>query len=472
MAKIKKVWARQILDSRGNPTVEVEITTTSGAFARASVPSGASTGVNEAVELRDGGDKYNGKGVTKAINNVINIIGPSLIKHGFDVSEQTTIDQHMIALDGTENKSQLGANAILGVSIAVAKAAAKEKGVFVFEYLAQGNKVTLPVPLFNVLNGGEHSSNNVDMQEYKIAPIGATSFKEALRMASEIYHQLAKLLKKDGYATTLGDEGGFAPDFRPSGNSVGEDIEDPNELPLAYIVAAIKKAGYLPAKTGKNAIAIFLDPAASSFDYSDGGKLPVKDGYIKEGINQGLRKYELRWSKPNVQKEARTITTRDLLNTYKRWIAKYPIMSIEDPVSEFDWKGMKLFNKELGDQTQIMGDDLFVTNPKIIARGIKENAANSVLIKVNQIGTLTETKQAVKMARDAGWTTVFSHRSGETEDDFLADCVVGLNGMQIKTGAPARSERNAKYNQLLRIEERLGNKAEYAGEKIFYNLKK
>ena len=469
MSRIKKVWARQILDSRGNPTIEVEVTTEQESFGRASVPSGASTGVLEAVELRDGGNDYNGKAVTKAVSNVINIIGPSLINAKIDVANQSKIDAHMIKLDGTQNKARLGANAILGVSIAVAKAAAAEKGLAVFEYLANGNEVTLPVPLFNVLNGGEHSSNNVDMQEYKIAPIGARTFSEAIKMGSETYHQLAKLLKKDGYATTLGDEGGFAPDFRTSGNSVGNGITNPNELPLAYIVAAIKKAGYNAAKSGLKAIAIFLDPATSSFDYSEGGKVSKAEGYITSGPDQGLRKYELRWSKPNVSRENRTITTRDLLNMYKDWIAKYPIVSIEDPVSEYDWEGMKLFNKELGATTQIMGDDLFVTNPAIIAKGIKENVANSVLIKVNQIGTLTETKKAVEMAKAANWTTVFSHRSGETEDNFLADCVVGLNGLQIKTGAPARSERNAKYNQLLRIEEKLGAKAKYAGETIFGN---
>ncbi len=471
MSTIKKIWAREILDSRGNPTVEVEITTTEGVFSRASVPSGASTGVLEAVELRDGGKRYGGKGVLKAVENVKTVIAPALIKEGFDVSEQEAIDKFMIGLDGTKNKAKLGANAILGVSIAVAKAAAAEKGVSIVNYLSDGKAVKLPVPLFNVLNGGEHSSNNVDMQEYKIAPIGASSFSEALEMAAETYHELAKLLKKDGYATTLGDEGGFAPDFRPTGNSVGQGITDPNELPLAYIVEAIKKAGHKPARSGKGAIAIFLDPATSSFDYSDGGKLAKEVGEITEGPDKGLRNYELRWSMPNASKEERTITTRDLLNIYTKWVEKYPIASIEDPVSEFDWAGMKLFNDNLGDKIQIMGDDIFVTNPEIIKRAIADDIANSTLIKLNQIGTLSETKEAVRLAKDANWTTVFSHRSGETEDSVLADITVAFDGQQLKTGAPARSERLAKYNQLLRIEEELGSKAVYAGESIFYNVK-
>ncbi len=442
MSRIIDIYAREILDSRGNPTIEVEVTTELGGFGRGMVPSGASTGEKEAVELRDGvKSRYNGKGVEKAVNNVNNILGPKIIEENFDVTDQALIDEFMIELDGTKNKAKYGANAILGISIATAKAAANELGMPIYRYLGGAAANELPMPLFNILNGGCHSPNKVDFQEYKIAPIGAKTFKEALRIGSEIYHTLAGILKADGFSTALGDEGGFAPDLKN------------NEEPLEYIVKAIKKAGYTPAIHGDDAVAIYLDPAISELD----------DGPTDDNL---YRKYRFRFSSNEVK------TTREIIDMYKEWIKKYPIISIEDPLGEHDWAGFKLMHAELGDRLQIMGDDIFVTNPVIVAQGIKDDIANSVLIKINQIGTLSETIKTVQMAQKAGWTTVFSHRSGETEDSFIADFAVALNAGQMKTGAPARSERLSKYNQLLRIEESLGSAAVFPGIDCLYNLKK
>ena len=420
MAKIKKIKAREILDSRGNPTVEVDVVLDNGILGRAAVPSGASTGSKEAVELRDGDKKrYLGKGVLKAINNVNEIIASQVI--GKDPREQKDIDYLMIDLDGTENKAKLGANAILGVSIAVAKAAAQDKGVSVYKYLGGDDAQRLPVPFFNILNGGKHADNNVDIQEFMIAPIGAKSFKEALRMGAETYHNLKAVLKSKGLNTSVGDEGGFAPSLSS------------NEDAVKIIITAIEKAGYKPGQD----ISIVLDPASSEF-YDDG-------------------KYILKADNSRLSSEA-------MVKYYANLISKYPIISIEDGLAEDDWDGWKILTKELGKRIQLTGDDIFVTNPKILAEGIKKGIANSVLIKLNQIGTLSETLETVKIAKNAGYTCVFSHRSGETEDSFLADITVATNAGQLKTGAPARSERLAKYNQLLRIEEELGPRAIFRGE--------
>jgi len=419
MGKITKVEAMEILDSRGNPTVEVEVCLADGSCGRAAVPSGASTGSREAVELRDGDKgRYLGKGVLKAVENVNKTIAPRII--GMDAEKQKDIDELMIRLDGTENKSKLGANAILGVSLAVAKAVAQAKKISIFKYLGGKEAVRLPVPFFNILNGGKHADNNVDIQEFMIAPVGAKSFKEALRMAAETYHHLKAVLKSKGLNTAIGDEGGFAPDLAS------------NEEAIQMILLAIEKAGYKPGKD----ISIVLDPAASEF-YEDGK-------YVLKADNKKL-------------------SSEEMVDFYENLISKYPIISIEDALAEGDWEGWKILTKRLGGKIQLTGDDIFVTNPKILAEGIKQGIGNSVLIKLNQIGTLTETLETVNMAKKAGYTCVFSHRSGETEDSFLADVTVATNAGQLKTGSPARSERLAKYNQLLRIEKELGVLAVYKG---------
>jgi len=420
MSKIKKITAREILDSRGNPTVEVDAVLDNGILGRAAVPSGASTGSKEAVELRDNDKKrYLGKGVLKAVANVNEIIAPELI--GKNPRKQKEVDHLMIKLDGTKNKAKLGANAILGVSLAVAKAAAQDEGLPIFKYLGGDNARRLPITFFNILNGGKHADNNVDIQEFMIAPIGAKSFKEALRMAAETYHNLKAVLKSKGLNTAVGDEGGFAPNLSS------------NEEAIQIIITAIEKAGY---KTGKD-ISIVLDPAASEF-YQD-------NRYI-------------------LKADKRRLSSEEMVKYYGNLISKYPIISIEDGLAENDWDGWRVLTKELGKKIQLTGDDIFVTNPKILSEGIKKGIANSVLIKLNQIGTLTETLETVEIAKKAGYTCVFSHRSGETEDSFLADITVATNAGQLKTGAPARSERLAKYNQLLRIEEELGSRAIFRGD--------
>lgn len=425
MSLIVAINAREILDSRGNPTVEVEVLLDSGASARASVPSGASTGAFEAVERRDGDKgRYLGKGVQDAVNAVMDDIAPELI--GEDAFDQRAIDQMMMDLDGTANKGKLGANAILGVSLAVAHAAAEEAGVSLFKYLGGPNAHVLPVPMMNILNGGSHADSNVDIQEFMIAPIGADSFAEALRMGAEVYHTLKGVIKDRGLSTGLGDEGGFAPNL------------DSNAEALDLICDAIKKAGYEPGKD----VALALDVASSEF---------FKDGkYLFEG-------------------EPRD--TDYMVKYYDELVAKYPIVSIEDPLSEDEWDAWKALTEHIGDKVQLVGDDLFVTNPERLARGIKEGVANALLVKVNQIGSLTETLQAVEDAHRAGYKSMTSHRSGETEDVTIADLAVATNSGQIKTGAPARSERVAKYNQLLRIEDELGDAAVYAGRNAFPRFK-
>jgi len=420
MSKMRKIFAREILDSRGNPTVEVDVVLDNGILGRAAVPSGASTGSKEAVELRDGDNKrYLGKGVEHAVSNVNKIIAPELI--GKNPSEQKEIDLLMIKLDGTENKGRLGANAVLGVSLAVAKAAAQDAGKSVFQYIGGDKARRLPIPFFNILNGGKHADNNVDIQEFMIASIGAKSFKEALRMGAETYHNLKLVLKSKGLSTAVGDEGGFAPNLSS------------NEEAIRIILTAIEKAGYKPGQD----IAIVLDPAASEF-YQEGH-------YILKTDNSRL-------------------ASEEMVAYYNKLASKYPIISIEDGLAEDDWDGWKILTQQLGKKIQLTGDDIFVTNPKIVAEGIRRGVANSVLIKLNQIGTLTETLETVELAKKAGYTCMFSHRSGETEDPFLADVTVATNAGQLKTGAPARSERLAKYNQLLRIEEELDDMAIFRGE--------
>ena len=423
---IVEVFAREILDSRGNPTVEVEVVLEDGTFGRAAVPSGASTGEYEAVELRDGGDRYMGKGVLDAIENVNEVIAPELL--GFDVREQVDIDNLMRELDGTDNKGKLGANAILGVSMAVAKAAANATGTQLYNYIGGMNAKTLPVPMMNILNGGEHADNNVDLQEFMIMPVGAVSFREALRMGAEVYHNLKKVLQEKELGTGVGDEGGFAPDLGS------------NEEALQVIVEAIEAAGY---EAGED-FYLAIDAAASEI-YKDG-----KYDLAGEGVKK---------------------TSEEMVDFYAELIDKYPIISLEDGLDEDDWEGWAQLTERLGDRLQIVGDDLFVTNVERLSRGIEEDSANSILIKVNQIGSLTETLDTIKMATRAGFTSVVSHRSGETEDVTISDLVVAMNTGQIKTGAPARSERVAKYNQLLRIEEALGDAAQYAGKEAFFNLK-
>ncbi len=420
MAKIKKITAREILDSRGNPTVEVDVILDNDIMGRAAVPSGASTGSKEAVELRDNDKKrYLGKGVLHAVENVNKIIAPAVL--GKNPEDQGAIDALLIKIDGTENKARLGANAILGVSLAVAKAAAQSRGLSVFRYLGGEAAHRLPIPFFNILNGGKHADNNVDIQEFMISPVGAKSFREGLRMAAETYHTLKAVLKSKNLNTAVGDEGGFAPDLSS------------NEEAIQIIIAAIEKAGFKPGSD----ISIVLDPAASEF-YQDGK-------YVLKADNSKL-------------------SSKEMVGYYANLISKYPVISIEDGLAEDDWEGWQIMTKELGKKIQLTGDDIFVTNAKILAEGIKKGIANSVLIKLNQIGTLSETLKTVEMAKTAGYTCMFSHRSGETEDSFLADIAVATNAGQLKTGAPARSERLAKYNQLLRIEEELGSKATFRGD--------
>lgn len=430
MPLITDVYAREVLDSRGNPTIEVEVLTESGAFGRALVPSGASTGEHEAVELRDGDDtRYLGKGVEKAVENVNEKIGPELMDGDFSVLEQVSIDKMMIALDGTENKGELGANAILGVSMAVAKAAADIMGQPLYKYLGGFNAVQLPVPMMNIINGGEHADNNVDIQEFMIMPVGAESFKEALRMGAEIFHNLKKVLNEKGYNTGVGDEGGFAPNLGS------------NEEALSTIIQAVEKAGYKPGEQ----IRLAMDAASSEFYDAESGK------------------YELKG-------EGKSYSSEEMVGWYAEMIEKYPIISIEDGLDENDWEGTRLLTEKLGSKVQLVGDDLFVTNTVKLKRAIKEGVGNSILIKVNQIGTLTETFEAIEMAKRAGYTAVISHRSGETEDTTIADIAVAVNAGQIKTGAPSRTDRVAKYNQLLRIEDELFETAKYDGLASFYNL--
>jgi enolase len=420
VASIEGIFARQILDSRGNPTVEVEVLLDDGSRGRAAVPSGASTGIFEAVELRDGGEEYGGKGVTKAVEAVSEEIEPELF--GLDADDQRIIDQELIDLDRTPDKSRLGANAIVGVSLAVARAAAESAGLPLFRYLGGPNAHLLPVPMMNILNGGAHADTNVDIQEFMIAPVGASTFSEAVRWGAETYHALKAVLKQHGLNTGVGDEGGFAPDL------------EHNRAALDLIIEAIGKAGLTPGRD----IALAIDSAASNF--ADG------DTYAFEGG---------------------TKTAAEMTRIYEQWLDAYPLVSLEDPLAEEDWAGWTQLTAELGHRVQIVGDDIFVTNPERIKRGIAEKVANSLLVKVNQIGTLTETFTAVDLAHRSGYTTMMSHRSGETEDTTIADLVVALNCGQIKTGAPCRSERVAKYNQLLRIEELLDDGAAYAGRAAF-----
>ena len=420
MAIIEALGAREILDSRGNPTVEVEVLLEDGTAARAAVPSGASTGAFEAVELRDGGKRYLGKGVEKAIQNVNEVIAPEVV--GLDAQDQRLVDQTMIELDGTKNKAKLGANSILGVSLAVAKASAEHADLSLFKYVGGNNAHVLPVPMMNILNGGAHADTNVDIQEFMVAPIGADTFKESLRWGAEIYHSLKSVLKKRGLATSIGDEGGFAPNL------------DSNRAALDLILEAVEGAGFKPGKE----IALAMDVAATEF-YENG-------------------KYSF---------EGKQLTASEMIAYYASLVSSYPLVSIEDPLNEDDWDGWAAITQELGTKVQLVGDDLFVTNPERLAKGIAANTANALLVKVNQIGSLTETLDAVEMAHRAGYRSMMSHRSGETEDVTIADLAVATNCGQIKTGAPARSERVAKYNQLLRIEDELAEGARYAGRSAF-----
>ena len=430
MTIISDVYAREILDSRANPTIEVEVWTESGGYGRAGVPSGASTGAFEAVELRDGDkSRYLGKGVLTAVDNVNNIIAPELI--GRDSLNQVAIDKMLMELDGTPNKGKLGANAILGVSIACAKAAADTLGLPLYQYLGGVNAKTLPVPMMNILNGGQHADNNVDIQEFMVMPVGACCFKEALRMGAEIFHSLKGVLKGKGLNTSVGDEGGFAPNLSS------------NEEALATIVEAIEKAGYVPGKD----VMLAIDVAATDL-YNSETKI-----YTLEG-------------------EGRKFTQSEMVDFYVDLVNKYPIISIEDGMNEEDWEGWKILTEKLGDKIQLVGDDLFVTNTERIKKGIELKVTNSVLIKLNQIGTITETLDAIEMAKRAGYTAVVSHRSGETDDATIADMVIAVNAGQIKTGAPSRIDRVAKYNQLLRLEDNLGDAAKYDGMEVFYNIKR
>ena len=426
MSMIKSVKAREILDSRGNPTVEVEVTLDDGAMGRAAVPSGASTGKHEAVELRDGdAARFQGKGVLKAVANVNETIAAAIA--GMPAIDQAAVDRRLIELDGTVNKSNLGANAILGTSLAVAHAAAKHRAISLFRHLGTTD-YTLPVPMMNILNGGRHAANSTDFQEFMVMPVGAGSFRRALQMGTEVYHALKKILEDRGFGTNVGDEGGFAPSLSS------------NKEAIEAILAAIEKAGYVP---GKDCF-IALDPASSEF-FQNG-------------------KYVL-------AREGTTLSSPEMVEYYVKWAASYPIISIEDGMAEDDWEGWQLITEKLGEKVQLVGDDLYTTNTSRLQRGIDTRASNSILIKLNQIGTLTETTAAISLAQEAGWTAVVSHRSGETEDTTIADLAVGLNTGQIKTGAPCRSERTAKYNRLLRIEDELGPDARYNGRQAFYNLK-
>ena len=430
MSVIESVYAREVLDSRGNPTVEVEVALESGAEGRAIVPSGASTGAFEAVELRDGDkSRYLGKGTQNAVNNVNTIIAPEL--EGLESTDQPGIDALLLELDGTPNKGKLGANAILGVSMAVARAAANELGLPLFQYIGGVNAKQLPVPMMNILNGGEHADNNVDVQEFMILPVGAPCFKEGLRMGAEVFHALKKVLGEKGLACGVGDEGGFAPNLGS------------NREALELIVEAIKAAGYEPGKD----VMLGLDVAAS------------------EMYNEETKKYVLAG-------EGKELTAAEMVDLYEDWTTNFPIITIEDGLDEEDWAGWKVLTERLGKKVQLVGDDLFVTNTERLERGIEAGVANSILIKVNQIGTITETLDAIEMAKRAGYTAVISHRSGETEDTTIADLAVAVNAGQIKTGAPSRTDRVAKYNQLLRIEETVGAQARYCGLKSFYNLSK
>ena len=430
MSLIDNIVAREILDSRGNPTVEVDVYLDSGAFGRAAVPSGASTGEHEAVELRDGDKaRYLGKGVQKAVENVNEIICNELLD--MDALEQVEIDRTMIELDGTENKGKLGANAILGVSLAVAKAAADELGIPLYRYIGGTNAKTLPVPMANILNGGAHSSAPIDFQEYMVMPVGSSSFKEGIRCVAEVFHNLKNILHDKGLSTTVGDEGGFAPDLKD------------NEEPLKVIMQAIEKAGYKPYDD----VCIAMDPASSEF-------------YDKD-----KKKYVFKKS------DKRELSSAEMVDFYAHLVNNYPIISIEDATAEDDWEGWKILTEKLGKKVQLVGDDLFVTNVKRLQMGLDKGVANSILIKVNQIGSLTETLDSIELAKTHNYTSVVSHRSGETEDTTIADIVVATNAGQIKTGSASRSDRIAKYNQLLRIEEELGNRAVYLGKKAFFNLK-
>ncbi|MFO1344055.1 phosphopyruvate hydratase [Casimicrobium huifangae] len=428
MSAIVDVIAREILDSRGNPTVEADVVLESGATGRAAVPSGASTGSREAIELRDGDKgRYLGKGVLKAVEYVNTEICEALL--GLDGEEQTRVDRVLIDLDGTENKSRIGANAMLAVSCAVAKASAEDAGLPLYRYFGGAGPMSLPVPMMNVINGGAHANNSVDLQEFMILPVGAPSFREALRWGAEVFHTLKKLIDSKGWPTQVGDEGGFAPDLKS------------NEEALTLLMQAIEKAGYKPGEQ----IALGLDCAASEF-YKDG-------------------KYHL-------EGEGRSLTSAELTDLWADWAARYPIISIEDGMAEGDWDGWKMLTDKLGKKVQLVGDDLFVTNTKILKEGIQKGVANSILIKINQIGTLSETFAAIEMAKRAAYTNVISHRSGETEDSLIADLAVGTNAGQIKTGSLSRSDRTAKYNQLIRIEEDLGDVASYAGADVFARFKR
>jgi enolase len=426
MSYIVKVTGRQILDSRGNPTVEVDVVTANGVVGRAAVPSGASTGVHEAVELRDGDkSKYLGKGVLKAVNNVNTLINEAL--HGMDIFDQKGIDTVMLRLDGTENKSHLGANAILGTSLAVAKAAAQESGLSLYRYIGGVGAVTMPVPMMNILNGGSHADNLIDIQEFMVMPFGASSFSEGLRWGTEVFHELKGVLKSRGMSTNVGDEGGFAPNLGS------------NEEAIQVVIEAVEKAGFTPGED----MHIALDAASSEFYNTETGK------YVFHSTGEQM-------------------TSSEMVGFWADWCKKYPIVSIEDGLAEDDWSGWKQITDQLGSKVQLVGDDLFVTNTKRLARGIDEGIANSILVKVNQIGSLTETIEAVQMATRNGFTSVMSHRSGETEDSTIADLAVAMNCGQIKTGSASRSDRMAKYNQLLRIEEELGDAAVYPGKKFRY----
>ncbi len=427
MSEIIDVYAREVLDSRGNPTVEADVILESGVMGRAIVPSGASTGEREALELRDGDKRYMGKGVQKAVNNVIEAIGPAIT--GMDATEQAVIDRTMIEMDGTENKGKLGANAMLAVSLAVAKAGAEDAGLPLYHYLGGPNAKELPVPMMNVLNGGAHADNNVDIQEFMIIPAGASSCSEAIRIGAEVFHNLKSVLKKKGYNTAVGDEGGFAPNLKS------------NEEAVQVILEAIEKAGYKPGQD----VFLGLDAAASEF--------------FENGV------YDLKG-------EGKKKSPEEMVAFYEEWIKRYPIITIEDGMSEKDWKGWKLLTDRLGKKIQLVGDDIFVTNTSIFKKGIAEGIGNSILIKLNQIGTLTETLDAIEMAKRAQYTAVVSHRSGESEDSTIADLSVATNAGQIKTGSLSRTDRIAKYNQLIRIEEELGDAAVYRGKEVFYSIRK
>jgi enolase len=427
MPTITSIKAREILDSRGNPTLEVEVVLSDDAMGRAAVPSGASTGKHEAVELRDGGSRFNGLGVLRAVDNVNKDISAALA--GMAASDQEAIDRRLIELDGTENKSHLGANAILGVSLAIAHAAANSAGIPLYRYLGNSDEYTLPVPMMNILNGGKHAAESTDFQEFMVVPAGTGSFRQALQMGTEVYHSLKKVLGDKGLSTNVGDEGGFAPSL-PS-----------NQQAIEAILAAIEKAGYKP---GMDCF-IALDPAASEF-YKDGQYVLSREGV--------------------------SLSSDEMVDYYVKWAAAYPLISLEDGIAEDDWDGWQMLTQKLGDRIQLVGDDLYTTSVKRLSKGIELKASNSILIKPNQIGTLTETIAAIRMAKQAGWTAVISHRSGETEDTTIADLAVGMNTGQIKTGAPCRSERTAKYNRLLRIEEELGQKASFTGKGAFHNLRR